>query len=178
MKRTNAVSYLSLALWLSLLLVGLLLSILRFDQSRESLRVTSTNLALCEQLARQIEELRKSKSVALERPGTPAAITAQLLDQARAAHIAESQLAEIEHLPTVRIKGTDYRRDDTVIRVNNVELQKVIQMLIGLQGLDHPPIPTALTVKKASSLSSGKDGESWLIELILTRLAFAAQSGT
>ena len=162
--------------WVGVLVVLTCLTILHFQQSTEGVRVASENLARCRQLSKQIESLRTSKSIALERPVSPADISSQLIQATQVAGIPESQVQEVQHLPPVQIVETDFRRDDTVLRFRSVNLKQLTNLCLHLQSQPHPPIPTSLVLKSPGDGPARTAEETWTIELVLTRLTFAAQS--
>jgi hypothetical protein len=162
--------------WVAILVVSTCLAIFQYQQSTEGVSVASKNLARCHQLATQIEFLRTSKSIALERPVSPANISSQLTQATQAAGISELQVQEVQHLPPVQIAETDFRRDDTILRFRSVTLQILTNLLLQLQSQSQPQIPTSLVLKSPGDGPGRSVEETWTIELVLTRLTFAAQS--
>jgi len=162
--------------WGAILVVSTCLAVLHYQQSTDGVRVAAENLARCNQLSTQIESLRTSKTIALEHPVSPAEISLQFIKATQVAEIPESQVQEVQHLPPIQIAETDFRRDDTLLRFRSVNLRQLTNLLLHLQSQSQPPIPTSLVLKNPGNASTPSAEETWTVELVLTRLTFAAQS--
>lgn len=166
-------------IWIALLTVLTSLALLVHRQTEDGLRSARANLARCYTLANDIEALRSADSVALDQPVSASVVSSELLRVSRHVGISEAQVQEIQHLPTTQVEKTDFRRDDTLLRFNAVSVKQLANLLLELENQEQAPTPTSLVLRTAGSEANAADAdESWTVELILTRLAFAAQSPT
>jgi hypothetical protein len=153
------------------------LALLTYWQSEDALRDASANLHQCSVLAGQIKSLRSTESIALEQPVSAASVSNEMVRVARLAGISEPQVQEIRHLPSAQIEKTDFRRDDTLLRLTGISIKHVAKLLLHFESLEQSPTPTSLVLKTDNGgVRAQGNEEVWSAELILTRLTFAAQS--
>lgn len=167
-----------------LLTILVLLSILRWSESRIAFEDSVANERYASQLKDDVLRLRSMESVAQESQAADPLSNSKLIEIAVECGMRENQITGIQRLLPVQLGSTDYQQQDISVSLRAVTLQQIIQFGLNVESRENAKKITRISLRHAStslgerseigSFETTDYMEEWNAELILTQVVFTA----
>lgn len=162
------IAYLSLV---SALIIVCAFSYWQYLSAKDAAHYSVESVEACQLIAAKIERLRAQAVIASTQKISKTVASTQLIEAASSNGIGESKITSIQHLPAQTIESTSYVRESVVLTLSQVDIVKLVRLILDLRKSDQPLEATALILRTPGRIyEQAEKLEVWDAEITFSRL--------
>lgn len=143
----------------------------QYVSAKEGASYSGETVRECQTLASQIKRLREQTAIASTQRTSKTVASSELIGATTKTGISEPKILSIHHLPPEKLDGSPFIKENVVLAMSQVEIARLVRLMLDLQQTNNPLEATALTLRPPSRAIDPKDKlEVWDAEITFTKL--------